>query len=141
MGHCRRRCGGRKRQMKKHDIQRLMRENPDMDPVMVSVSPSLCHACTLAQASCFLVYFSGPKSFCFVLSIPIPPARAWRRACPGIFKSDFCRDAAIPLRFQDIRLSCLTSNKGLHELTKAGRLKLENSLSGADFELTVDRFL
>ncbi|XP_050722998.1 uncharacterized protein LOC127001844 [Eriocheir sinensis] len=48
VGHCRRRCGGRKKQMKKHDIQRLMRENPDMDPITLF----LMHSSTRGQPSC-----------------------------------------------------------------------------------------
>lgn len=53
VGHCRRRCGGRKKQMKKHDIQRLMRENPDMDPITVSVWSSRR----------FPVWFTGSNYF------------------------------------------------------------------------------
>ena len=34
VGRCRRRCGGKK-QLKKQDVQRLMLENPDMDPRLV----------------------------------------------------------------------------------------------------------
>ncbi|XP_063865254.1 uncharacterized protein LOC135103127 [Scylla paramamosain] len=47
VGRCRRRCGG-KRQLKKHDVQRLMLENPDVDPRLLF----LLHSSPRGEPSC-----------------------------------------------------------------------------------------
>ncbi|XP_045113457.1 uncharacterized protein LOC123505803 [Portunus trituberculatus] len=47
VGRCRRRCGG-KRQLKKHDVQRLMLENPDVDPRLLF----LLHSTPRGEPSC-----------------------------------------------------------------------------------------